>query len=81
MSDFNNFNNNNPVPNQPTQLVDEMSSTEYYIGISVNGNNPLSPIWNIKKIWKNGTVWFTEYPNGDQSSSFIWNNRSGYTYK
>jgi len=67
---------------KPTTLIDEVSLTEYYIGVSNNGNNPNSNIWQIKKIKKTGNVWnITLYPNGSQEFKFIWNNRTEYIYK
>lgn len=66
----------------PNTLIDEVSSTEYYIGISNNGSNINSPTWKIRKVIKIGTTWNTSlYPNGDQGFSFIWNNRAIYSYK
>jgi len=65
----------------PKTLVDEASSTLYYIGISINGGDTSAPIWSIKKIEKIGNVWITSaYPNGMQDFEFIWNNRTIYAY-
>ncbi len=66
---------------EPITLIDEQSSEEYYIGVSTNGSDISEPYWRIKKIWKDGTVWKIQFPNGDQSYKFIWDDRiSGYTY-
>jgi hypothetical protein len=63
-------------------LVDERSSTEYFIGNSKNGVNTSKPIWRIKKIWKIGSVWHFGFPNGNEDFTFVWDNRSSsYTYK
>ncbi|MFA5207149.1 MAG: hypothetical protein WC428_00465 [Candidatus Paceibacterota bacterium] len=62
-------------------LTDELTGNTSYIGTSINSNNPSAACWRIKKVWKDGTVWRTEYPNGDQSYSFVWNSRAGYTYQ
>ena len=65
----------------PITLIDEVSSTEYYIGVSNNGNSQSRPVWSIKKIKKTGNVWnITLFPNGLQTSTFVWNNRAIYTY-
>lgn len=43
-------------------LVDELTSTEYYIGISWNRADQSKPTWRIKRIWKVGTsssIYFT----------------------
>ena len=66
--------------NEAITIVDEISSTEYYIGISVNSDNGSKPYWRIKKIYKVSTVWKTAYPNGDQSYQYIWDDRLSYTY-
>jgi hypothetical protein len=75
-SDFNIYSYNF----EPIVLIDEVSSTEYYIGVSNNGNNQGGANWKIKKISQVSTVWKTEFPNGDQSFAFIWNSRGGYIY-
>lgn len=75
------FNNEYGYNFKPYILVDELSDTEIYVGISKNGRSKSKPIWQIKKSVKNGSVWtINEYPNGDQSFSFIWDNRLTYTY-
>ena len=66
---------------EPIQLIDEVSSTEFYIGLSNNGRDTSKEIWKINKITKNGNVWNTsQYPNGSQKFEFIWDNRATYTY-
>jgi hypothetical protein len=66
----------------PATLIDEASSEEFYIGTSQNGKNTARAIWRIKKIWKDGTIWKVEFPNGDQSFKFVWDDRiSGYAYQ
>ena len=66
---------------EPTKLIDEYSVTEYYIGLSTNGNDTSANIWKIKRIWKVGNVWNSGYPNGIQLNEFIWDNRYGYNYE
>ena len=67
---------------QPVTVVDEKSSSEYYIGISNNGKGMDEPVWQIKRIVKSGNVWdLSQYPNDDQSFSFVWNDRLSYTYE
>jgi hypothetical protein len=82
MTDFKNI-DDNPISYDSGQftLIDEVSSTEFYIGISNGAKDGSKAIWRIKKIWKDGTVWNVGFPNGDQSSKFIWNSRGGYTYQ
>ena len=82
MTNFSNINDNSQSYTLGAlTLIDEVSSTEYYIGISSGSKDGSIASWNIKKIWQDGTVWKTEFPNGDQSFTFIWNNRAGYTYQ
>lgn len=61
-------------------LVDEISSTEYYIGTSRNFSSEIYPSWKIKKIWKIGSVWHFGYPNGNQNYVFKWADRFSYSY-
>ena len=61
-------------------LIDETSSTEYYIGTSTNNRNPSMPFWKIKRIWKVGNVWKFGYPDGKQEFKFIWDDRYSYIY-
>jgi hypothetical protein len=65
----------------PVMLVDEVSSEEFYIGISKRHNDQSKPDWQIKRIWKVGTVWNFGFPDGKQDFKFIWDNRLSYTYK
>jgi len=81
MTDFNTDMNVQSEQRDAITLIDEVSSTEIYVGISNNGSNIFEPFWRIKKIIKNGNVWsITLFPNGDQRFIYIWNNRASYTY-
>jgi hypothetical protein len=62
-------------------LVDELSSIEYYIGVSHNFINESALNWRIKKIWKDGGVWRFEFPDGNQSLKYAWTERLNYDYK
>lgn len=64
----------------PVMLVDEISSTEYYVGHSRNTKDQTKTNWRIKKIWKDGTTWRFEFPYGDQRFKFVWDDRLSYTY-
>jgi hypothetical protein len=65
----------------PITLIHEYSTTEFYIGISINGADTGTAHWSIRKISKTGTVWMvTQYPNGNQNFNFIWDERLLYTY-
>ncbi len=61
-------------------LVDEVSSTEIYVGISRNSKNPAGSNWRIKRIWQVGTVWNFGFPDGNQDFVFIWDDRYSYSY-
>lgn len=81
MSDFDTDMNVRLDPIEPIILIDEISSTEYYIGVSNNGKFRGKAIWKIKKMIKNGTEWdITLFPNGKQSYEFVWDDRTTYTY-
>jgi hypothetical protein len=64
----------------PIMVVDESSSTEYYVGVSISSTNQGAANWKIKRIWKIGNVWKFGFPNGDQKFKFVWDDRYGYTY-
>jgi len=73
----------NPISNivvTPNMVIDELSSTEFYIGTSTNSKAYGASNWSIKRIWKIGSVWSIGYPNGEQTNKFVWNNRTGYSY-
>jgi len=63
----------------PYEFTDEVSSGVTYTGIS-GVSDARVPLWKIKKIEKIGTETTVKYPNGDQSSTFKWTLRAGYTY-
>lgn len=66
---------------EPVKFIHEYSSTEFYYGVSNNGADTTQPIWKIRRITKVGDIWkLNEYPNGDQSFVFIWDNRLTYDY-
>lgn len=66
---------------KPPFLVDEVSSTEYYIGTSRNFSDGTYEKWRIQRIWKIGSVWNFGYPDGDQSFNYMWSKRFDYMYK
>jgi len=67
-------------------LVDEVSPTEYYVGVSINHADTTKPTWKIKKIWKVGNIWHFGFPQenpeyaGNQEYKWIWDNRYSYIY-
>jgi hypothetical protein len=65
---------------EPTVLVDEVSTDDFYIGTSRSYRDPASANWRIKRIWKVGNVWKQGFANGDQGFTFIWDLRFGYVY-
>lgn len=66
---------------EPITLVQEFSSTEYYIGVSRNGWDTSKAHWQIRRILKTGSTWaVTLYPDGDQSFKYIWDDRLSYLY-
>lgn len=65
---------------EPSVLIDQVSSTEFYIGTSKSFNNPGAAVWRIKRIWQVGTIWMSGYADGNQGFGFIWDNRSDGTY-
>ena len=65
----------------PVMLVDELSSTEYYVGWSRNTSDPAKGNWRIKRIVQIGSVWRFEFPDGRQDFNYIWDNRLSYSYR
>lgn len=61
-------------------LADQIAPDLIYLGTSKNGRETGKSNWRIKKVWLDGTIWRSEFPNGDQSYAFVWDNRAGYTY-
>lgn len=61
-------------------LVDEVSSTEFYIGYSNNSSNRSAAHWRIKRIIQISSVWNFEFPDGNQNFVFVWDDRDTYDY-
>jgi hypothetical protein len=81
MSDFKTDMNVQSFNFTPYTLTDNVSPSEIYVGVSLNGNNEDANNWQIKFICQNGTVWYSLFPDGNQSFKFAWSCRSGYTYQ
>ena len=64
----------------PKMLIEELSIYEYYVGVSNNISNPANASWRIKKISKVGSVWYFQFPEGNQEHKWTWNDRVSYTY-
>lgn len=62
-------------------LVDEVSSTEFYIGESDNTRYQDKDNWQIKRIWKVGNVWNFGFPEGNQDYIWNWELRDTYIYQ
>lgn len=61
-------------------LVDEVSSTEFYIGYSKNSSSRSAANWRIKRIVQISSVWNFEFPDGNQNFVFVWDDRDTYDY-
>lgn len=71
--------NRNDYVFEPYEFTDEVSATVTYIGLSGQGDGAVS-LWRIKKILTTGNITIIQYPDGDQSLTYVWNARAGYTY-
>lgn len=81
MTDFNTDINARSYNFEPAILIHELSESEIYVGVSNNGGNVTASTWQIKKSVKIGDIWkINLFPDGDQSFSYVWNNRLTYTY-
>ena len=65
---------------EPYVLVDQVSTTDFYIGTSRSFSDPSKANWRIKRVYQVGSVWKIGYPDGNQDFTFIWDNRYLYTY-
>jgi hypothetical protein len=82
MADFNNFHDNVKIYNlEPYVLIDGLTGTTRYTGVSISSGDTAKPIWRIKKEWVSGNAQFMGFPDGDQSYVFTWSDRASYTYK
>lgn len=66
---------------QSPPIIDEVSTTLTYIGISKNrGAQTSSKVWQIKKIEKIGTVTTIEFPSSNSDFNFDWDSRATFSY-
>lgn len=61
-------------------LIDEVSSTEIYLGWAVAGTSADDSLWKIKQIKQIGSVWTQKYPNGDENYVYKWSDRLTLQY-
>lgn len=80
--DITDFNDDNKLYHKldAAFLVDEVSSTEFYIGESDNTRYQNKNNWRIKRIWQVGNVWNFGFPDGNQDYVFNWDLRDTYNY-
>ena len=71
---------NNNYHIEAPMLIDEISSTEIYLGFSKGSSDPSKPNWRIKRIWKIGSVWKMGFPKGNQDYINVWDDRFTYLY-
>lgn len=62
--------------------VDEVSATVNYIGYvqNLNASEEL-PIWKIKRIMQDGTVWKIQWADGDELYDNTWVDRYSLDYQ
>jgi len=65
-----------------TAVAYDASNNPIYIGYASPGTSKSSKKWKIKKLTFDASNNPTDiqYPNGDSSFSFSWNDRASYTY-
>ena len=82
MADFNNFYDNIKIYNlEPYVLIDGVTGSTRYVGVSISAGDINMPVWKIKKEWQVGNSLFMGFPDGNQSYGFAWSGRTGFTYK
>lgn len=62
-------------------LVDEVSDTLTYIGRAKAGALTSAPVWQIMRLYINGTITAIQFYNGDASYNAIWDDRADATYE
>lgn len=60
--------------------IDEVDANTTYIGKATVGSSPSSPVWQIQKMTKSGTVTNILWANGDTKFDKVWDNRTTYSY-
>ena len=63
----------------PTR-IDCVTDELYYLGWAEYGSDESEPVWKIRRIQKNGTIWEQKYAGGEQFFRYRWSNRSMLTY-
>ena len=81
--DLSDFKNDNVFDHniESSMFVEEVSSTEIYVGYSKNSSVRSAPHWRIKRILFLSNVWNFQFPNGNQNFEFIWDDRDTYDYQ
>ena len=64
----------------PSLLTDVASASVTYVGISVPNTTTASATWTIQKVTTTGSNVRVQYPNGNPTNAFVWDNRASYTY-
>lgn len=80
MTDFSTDMNVQSIKIIPKVLVDVISDSLIYVGVSISNADVNKDVWQIKKISSDANGYSVKFPNGDQTNSFIWASRVGYTY-
>lgn len=63
-----------------TILIDQPDVNTTYLGIAIFGAATSATIWQIKKIFVNGSLTSIQWANGSDSENNVWDNRTSYTY-
>jgi hypothetical protein len=72
--------NESIVPAQPAPLVDKVSDDEIYYGYADLNTAETAKEWLIVKVWVDGTVTRTEYPNAEMVPNQAWSERASLSY-
>lgn len=70
----------NPVKPPRATFIDEYDSTTTYIGKAKIGADGGDAVWQIRKIFVNGTVTQVLWADGDNRYNNIWDNRTILSY-
>lgn len=61
-------------------IINEVDSSTTYVGKALIGTATSEAKWQIKKIITSGTNTQITYAEGSDNFSYVWDNRTSYTY-
>lgn len=69
-----------PFPKTTSAYHKDVGLNEYF-GEAPRGFKSSMAGWQIFRMTKTGNNWIIQFPNGDDSPKYIWDNVESYTYR